>query len=162
MFTVQDAVPVGCDWLQRLTEPLRRTGGPAATYSRQLPRDDAPPHQRLYIEYRFGAEPRTQRAVDPQGLTVRATAFSNVSSAIRGDLIREEPFAEDIIVGEDGEWSSRMLLLGRTIAYVPTSVVIHSHDYSLSRAFRRYFDLGISSERTFLGSRPQQRRRRPG
>jgi len=150
VFIVHDAVPAGNDWLERLVAPLRAEDGPAATYSRQLPRAEAPPHQRLYIEYRFGPRPRVQRASNPSELTTKTTLFSNVSSAIGADLLRQYPFAENIVVGEDGEWCARVLLDGHSVAYVPDSVVRHSHAYSLGGAFKRYFDLGVSSERTFL------------
>jgi rhamnosyltransferase len=76
--------------------------------------------------------------------------FSNVSSAIRRSVLDEFPFASDIVIAEDLEWCTRVLLAGYEIAYVPGSVVRHSHDYTLGDALKRYFDQGAAAERSFM------------
>jgi hypothetical protein len=63
----------------------------------------------------------------------------------------EHPFADDLIMSEDQKWSRRMLLAGYTIRYEPRAAVRHSHDYSIPGAFRRFFDSGVSAERSFVG-----------
>lgn len=152
VFTVDDALPVGEGWLERLVAPLRDPGRLAGTYSRQIAYDDAPPHQRLYIEHRYGPERRTQRAATPEELTVATVLFSNVSSAIRADVLAEHPFASDIVIAEDLEWCARVLLAGYEVTYVPSSVVRHSHRYSLADTVKRYFDQGAAAERSFMAS----------
>ena len=150
VFTVDDALPVDDAWLERLTAPLRAENGLAGTYARQLAYESAPPHQRFYIEHRYGPEPRTQRASGPDELTVANVLFSNVSSAIRKPVLDEFPFASDIVIAEDLEWCARVLLAGYEVAYVPEAVVRHSHDYTLADALKRYFDQGAAAERSFM------------
>ena len=150
VFTVQDALPVDDRWLEELTRPLRRESSLAGTYARHIPYDSAPPHQRFYIEHRYGPAPRMQRASTTEELTAATVLFSNVSSAIRRSLLEEFPFASDIVVGEDLEWCGRVLLAGYEVAYVPEAVVRHSHDYTLADALKRYFDQGVAAERTFV------------
>ncbi len=150
VFTVDDALPVDARWLDRLTAPLREENRLAGAYARQIAYETAPPHQRLYIEHRYGSEPRLQRASGPDDLTVGNVLFSNVSSAIRREVLEEFPFASDIVIAEDLEWSARVLLAGYEIAYVPEAVVRHSHDYTLGDAFKRYFDQGAAAERSFM------------
>ena len=150
VFTVDDALPVGTGWLESLTAPLRAPGPLAGTYSRQVAYDDAPPHQRLYIEHRYGPEPRVQRAVSPAELTVANVLFSNVSSAIRTSVLAEHPFASDIVIAEDLEWCGRVLLAGHEVSYVPESVVRHSHTYTFGDTVKRYFDQGAAAERSFM------------
>jgi rhamnosyltransferase len=46
-------------------------------------------------------------------------------------------------------------LAGYTVRYEPSAAVRHSHAYTLTTAFKRFFDTGASAERGFLagGSR---------
>ena len=63
-------------------------------------------------------------------------------------------------MSEDQEWSARALLDGWSILYEPRAAVRHSHVYTVRSAFRRFFDSGVSAERTYLagarlvGARP--------
>lgn len=152
VFTVDDAVPIGERWLECLCAPLREPNDVAAAYSRQIAQPSAPPHQRFYIDFRFGPQARLQRASGPSELTVATTLFSNVSSAIRASILDEFPFPSDIVIAEDLEWCSRVLLAGHSVAYVPDSIVEHSHDYSLGELFKRYFDQGAAAERSFMAA----------
>jgi rhamnosyltransferase len=150
VFTVDDALPVGDRWLEALVAPLRAPGRLAATYSRQIAYDEAPPHQRLYIEHRYGPRARVQSAASEAELSVGNVLFSNVSSAIPADVLAGHPFASDIVIAEDLEWCARVLLAGYEVAYVPESVVRHSHVYSLGGTVKRYFDQGAAANLSFM------------
>jgi rhamnosyltransferase len=76
--------------------------------------------------------------------------FSNVNAAIRRRAWEAEPFAADMIMSEDQDWSRRALEAGSSIVYEPRAVVRHSHPYTVRAAFRRFFDSGVSSERAYL------------
>ncbi len=43
-----------------------------------------------------------------------------------------------------------MLEKGYTLIYCPEAAVYHSHNYTLKRAFGRYFDSGVSSHESYL------------
>ncbi|MFA5344156.1 MAG: glycosyltransferase [Kiritimatiellia bacterium] len=136
----QDALPADSHWLAALLAPLddRQV---AAVYSRQVPRADAPPTEKFFLAYRFPAGPPLRR-VRPAG---RAPAledvfFSNVSAAVRRDVLLRHPFDETLIMSEDQQFARDLILAGYTTVYQPESVVVHSHRYSLGTAFRRYFD----------------------
>ena len=60
-------------------------------------------------------------------------------------------------MSEDQEWSRRVLLAGFSIVYEPRAVVHHSHAYSIAGAFRRFFDSGVSAERSYVGETPEAR-----
>jgi len=150
VFTVDDALPVGERWLEALTTPLRAVNRLAGAYSRQIARDDAPAHQRYYVDFRFGPTARIQRAASPADLTVATTLFSNVSSAIRRSVLERFPLPDDVMIAEDLAWCGRVLLAGYEVAYVPESVVRHSHGYTLGSAFRRYFDQGVAAQDSML------------
>jgi rhamnosyltransferase len=152
VFTVDDALPLGEHWLDALTAPLREDNRLAGTYSRQIARDDAPAHQRYYVDYRFGPTARVQRAARPEDLGVATVLFSNVSSAIRRSVWERFPFPDDVMIAEDLAWCGRVLLAGCEVAYVPESVVRHSHPYTLGGVFRRFFDQGVAAEHSVLGA----------
>ena len=66
---------------------------------------------------------------------------------------REFPFADDLIMSEDQEWSRRVLQAGYELVYEPRAAVHHSHTYSVAGAFRRFFDSGVSAERSYAAGR---------
>jgi len=158
VFTSQDAYAVGDSWLATLCEVLAADSSAAAVYGRQLPHEDARPPERYFLDFLYGAVPRTQIAKETSDLSMDATLFSNANSAIRRSVWEEFRFADDIIMSEDQEWAVRVLLAGYSLRYEPLAAVRHSHAYSIRSAFRRFFDSGVSAERAYLaGARPSAR-----
>jgi rhamnosyltransferase len=148
VFTSQDAYAADEHWLARLVAPLVRDEV-AGTYGRQLPHDDARPPERYFLDFLYGPESRVQRLQGAGEPSFEQSLFSNVSSAMRRATWEKFPFADDLIMSEDQEWSRRLLRAGYEIAYVGDAAVRHSHDYSLGDAFRRFFDSGVSAERSY-------------
>ncbi|MBI3986987.1 MAG: glycosyltransferase [Lentisphaerae bacterium] len=136
----QDALPRDERWLARLLEPFSDPRV-AAAYSRQIPRDDAPPTERFFLATHFPDGPPVRREKKGDApLTLATVFFSNVSAAIRRPLLLRTPFDETLIMSEDQQFARDSLNAGHVVVYQPESVVIHSHRYSLATAFRRYFD----------------------
>jgi len=136
----QDAMPQGERWLFHLLAPFadELTG---AIYSRQIPKDDAPPTEKFFLNYHF--PPGEQARREKKGsapLAFKDVFFSNVSAAIRRELLVKYPFDENLIMSEDQQFARELLEAGYAVVYQPESVVVHSHAYSLQHAFRRYFD----------------------
>jgi len=155
VFISQDAFPLGPDWLERLTSPLREDDRLAGTYGRQIAHVDASPSERFFLDFLYGPTSRDQRAAGIAELSMETTLFSNVNAAIRRDVFARFAFVDDIIMSEDQEWARRVLLAGYGLRYVAEAAVAHSHPYTLSQAFRRFFDSGVSAERAYLsGARP--------
>jgi rhamnosyltransferase len=154
VFTTQDAYADNEHWLDRLCAPLRSDSGLAGIYGRQIARDDASPPERFFLDFLYGPRPRVQRAADPDELSMRTTLFSNVNSAIPHAVWKEFPFSESAFFAEDQDWGRRVLLAGYAIRYEPDAAVRHSHSYTVSTAFKRFFDTGASAERGFLAGGP--------
>jgi len=136
----QDALPEGTHWMERLIQPFADSHV-AAVYSRQIPREDANPMERYFLHTHFPAGD-TIRRVKKEGeeLTLEKVFFSNVSGAVRRDLLLKYPFDEDLIMSEDQQVSRDLMNAGYVVVYEPSSVVRHSHNYTLSVCFKRYFD----------------------
>jgi rhamnosyltransferase len=148
VFTSQDAFAADEAWLATLTAPLAddRVGG---AYGRQVAHEGAKPPEEFFLDYLYGARDRVQRAGSEAELSMETTLFSNVNSAMRREVFERFPFVDDINMSEDQEWSRRVLLAGYAIAYEPSAVVRHSHDYTLGDAFRRFYESGFSARRAY-------------
>lgn len=157
VFTTQDACAADAAWLATLVAPLRDEGV-AGVYGRQLPHVTARPTEQFFLDFLYGPEPRVQRLESADDLSLESTLFSNVNSAIPRRVWEEHRFADDIVMSEDQEWSRRVLLAGMTILYEPRAAVFHSHPYTVAGAFRRFFDSGVSAERSYVSDAPGSRR----
>jgi rhamnosyltransferase len=146
VLTVQDARPVGRSWLSALLEPLRTDPRVAGSFARQVPRSNASPLARFYLQQWIAAQscPRIV-ALGPAELNALAPlaqldrcAFDNVCSCIRRSVWQRFPFPTTPIA-EDIEWCRTVLLAGHRIAFQPEALVEHSHDrparYELTRTW---------------------------
>jgi rhamnosyltransferase len=52
-------------------------------------------------------------------------------------------FSPRVILGEDTHLAARLLQQGHAIRYEAQALVYHSHNYSLTSEFARYFDTGV-------------------
>jgi rhamnosyltransferase len=157
VFTTQDAYAADERWLASLVAPLGEDGV-AGVYGRQLPHDSARPPERYFLDFLYGPEPRVQRLGSGDEITFEATLFSNVNSAIPRRVWERHRFADDIAMSEDQEWSRRVLLEGHALVYEPRAAVFHSHTYTVGQAFRRFFDSGVTAERSYVSDAAASRR----
>ena len=158
VFTSQDAYAEDEFWLERLRTPFAIDHALGGVYGRQLPHHGSTPPEEYFLGFLYGTEQRLQRVRSDDQLSMRTTLFSNVNSAIPRHIWEEFPFVEDIIMSEDQEWCVRVLLAGKSVYYEPTAAVRHSHQYTLKSAMQRFFDSGVSADRTYLaGARPSSR-----
>jgi len=145
----QDALPRDASWLARLLEPFSDPDV-AATYSRQEPQADANPMESYFLRTNFPPELAVRRAkTGGAPLNLRTSFFSNVSAALRRDLLLKFPFDETLIMSEDQQVSRDLIRAGYAVVYQPSSVVLHSHNYTLPIVFRRYFDSVYSLTKIF-------------
>ena len=63
---------------------------------------------------------------------------------MRKETWKEFKFSETVLLGEDKEFASRILVAGYSIIYEPSAAVYHAHDLSLREAFSRSIDAGIA------------------
>ncbi len=129
IFLNADATPQGPGWLAPLVAGLADPQV-AAVFGRQIPRPDcAAPFARDYARC-FG--PRRESAQWDH-------FFSMVSSGLRRDVWSRRGFLENMQYSEDDEYTRWCRAAGYRIAYVPESVVMHSHNYTPRQAFKRSF-----------------------
>jgi rhamnosyltransferase len=142
-FFTQDALPEDRYCLENLIQPLQKSEI-AATYGRQIPKTDAKLTEKFARLFNYPDTPLIKSKDDIQSLGIKTFFFSNVCSAIRKKVFEESGgFTEKLIMNEDMLLACRIILKGYKIAYVPEARIFHSHNYTLSQQFKRYFDIGV-------------------
>jgi rhamnosyltransferase len=148
VFLTQDAIPASAASLERLLAAFDDpTVGMA--YGCQLPRPEAEGierHARLMNYPQDVCEVRSLQ--DRFRLGIKTVFCSDSFAAYRrialemvGGMPKSAFFAEDQIV------AGRMLLNGWCLAYQGNAKVTHSHHYSITQDFKRYFDVGVFHSR---------------
>jgi rhamnosyltransferase len=127
-------------WLSKLTHHFIDPQV-AGVYGRQIPKEDAYPMEKFFIPFAYPPQTATLTLEDGRLKKKRPVLFSNVNSAIRRSVWEQIKFPE-MLCGEEQEWAKRALLAGYKIVYDSDSAVYHSHRYSLSGVYKRYFDSG--------------------
>jgi rhamnosyltransferase len=158
VFLSQDAIPANDKWLMNLIQPLRKDSGVAGTFSRHVPKATSKPAaaRQLTTVWQSGGSERLvkQMPSDPEEYEqnkIFYAYFSNTSSALRRSVWLEMPFRR-LMFAEDIDWADRVLRAGYKIVFEPTSMVIHSHDYSLLEQFRQNADHAAGMIHLFDGS----------
>ncbi len=145
----QDALPYNEDWMNNMLIHFSDSKV-AAVFSRQIPYKNAPPTEQFFLNYHFPSGTTIRRSKQANcELSFLNVFFSNVSAAIRRELIIKYPFDETLIMSEDQQLARDLLNAGYDIIYEPSSIVWHSHNYTLVTAFRRYFDSVYSLSKIF-------------
>jgi GT2 family glycosyltransferase len=147
VFTVQDAVPAGRDWLYRLVSPLV-SGKADAVSARQIPRADADLFAKWaawgYFHHlgfhsdtlRCGTDYPKLQALTPHELR-RAAHLDNVCMAIGRGLFEKFEFSG--AYGEDLDLGKRLLAAGHRLLFQADNAVIHSHSRPAAYFFRREY-----------------------
>lgn len=142
VFLSQDALPQNEWWLKNLIQPLEQKVDAAGVYSRQIPYKHTNLFQRYAISFLYPEKERNN--------LLDEVFFSNVSSAIKREILEQIKFPENIPMSEDQAWAKLALVAGYKIFYAPDSIVFHSHNYSFWKNFKRNFDSGLSLKKLDL------------
>lgn len=115
-----------------------------AVCGRQLPHRDANPLAAHARHFNYPPHSQTKGLEDVPQLGLKVAFMSNSFAAYRaGALSQAGGFPSDVILAEDMYVAARMLLHGWKIAYAGDACCYHSHNYTISEEFRRYFDIGV-------------------
>jgi rhamnosyltransferase len=127
IFLNADATPQNSCWLRPLVAALDDSQV-AAVFGRQVPRPDCEAVYAHDYERCFGPHRES---------TQWDHFFSMVSSGIRKDIWAQRGFDERMQYSEDDEYTRWCRSRGFRIVYVPESIVMHSHNYTLPQAYKR-------------------------
>jgi rhamnosyltransferase len=130
VFLNSDAEPANLHWLSELLKAAHAQPRLGTVFSRQIPRPDcqavfAHDYDRCFGDQRESAN--------------WEHFFSMVSCAVYRPAWLEQPFREDLQYAEDDEWSRRLKANGWGVGFAPTSIAIHSHNYTRQQAYKRAY-----------------------
>jgi rhamnosyltransferase len=144
VFMTQDALPANNALLHKLTAPLKKPEI-AATFGKHIPKSDAPPLEAFARYFNYPDQGSVKGIDDVKKYGIKTFFFSNVCSSMKKEsFLKVGMFPEDVRANEDMLIAAKFILNRYEIAYVPEAMVIHSHNYSLLKLFRRYYNIGSS------------------
>lgn len=132
VFVNSDCVPQNEHCLQTLVDVFQDPDVVAA-FSQQVPRPECIPIQVKDTLDTYGDGKRQERW---------RNCFSMATSAIRRSVWQEMRFDDHLLISEDIDWTYRARQSGGRVAYVPESIVMHSHNYTLQQLYRRQYKEG--------------------
>lgn len=156
IFTVQDAIPAGDDFLLKLMEPFADPGV-AAAYARVVARPDASAlvQRDVARDLVAGRAQLYKKIVDFEQYKHWSARdrrifchFNNVASAVRRSVFEKLSFRA-LPFGEDLDFGVRAIEAGHAIVYVPDAVVTHSHESGFRRDFARHRDDAVIEKQLF-------------
>ena len=142
VFMTQDAILAAPESLAALIAPFE---DPTvfSTFGRQLPRRGAGEIEAFARGFNYPDKSYHRTMQDVAEYGFKACFCSNSFAAYRiSDLLEVGSFPQTIL-SEDALAVANMLKAGGAHVYVADATVHHSHDYTLSQEFRRYFDIGV-------------------
>jgi rhamnosyltransferase len=144
VFMTQDALPFDNTLLSKLTSPLH-VPDIAATFGRHIPGADASPLEVFARHFNYPDKGSVKGIEDIKRYGIKTFFFSNVCSSVKKEMfLKVGMFPEGIRANEDMLLAAKIISHGYKVAYVPEAVVIHSHNYSLLKQFKRYYNIGLS------------------
>jgi len=143
VFLTQDALPFDEFAIDNIVK-IFNDEKVGAVYGRQVSYEETShfgKHLRVF-NYKDTSYKRDKRDISQYGLK---TAFlSDSFAAYRKSALESIGWFKDgLILGEDTYAGAKMILAGHTLAYVAEAKVYHSHSYTVTEEFKRYFDIGV-------------------
>lgn len=116
----------------------------AAAFGCQLPDSSTSPIESHFRQFNYPSKNFVRSLSDPEPGSVNLPFLSNTFAAYRVKVLREVGgFPDQVIMCEDMYATAKMLLAGWKVAYRADARVIHAHDYTIGKYFRRSFDIGV-------------------
>jgi len=144
IYLTDDAIPASPQTFESILSVFKRDSLTGLAYGRQLPYPNATPfsaHARLfnYPETSF-----SKTLSDSKKLGIKTPFCSDSFSAYRREVLEGVGgFPNHVIMAEDVYTAAKILQKGWKVSYVAEAAVYHSHNYSVSQEFKRYFDIGV-------------------
>ena len=144
LFMTQDAIPFDDKLIESLLEGFS-SDNIASAYARQLAASDASPAEVFSRDFNYPDTPGVKSLADKNRLGIKTFFCSNACAMYKRECFEKlGGFPKNMIFNEDMVYAGNVIENGFCIAYVPKAKVIHSHNYTNLRQFKRNFDLAVS------------------
>ena len=143
VFLTQDALPVTSDTIEKIVSVFTDPDI-AAAYGRQIPYPDSSIFGKHIRSFNYPEFSHKRNLEERKIYGIKTVFLSDSFAAYRREALKKIDWIKDgLISSEDSYAGAKMLLVGYTLAYVAEAEVFHSHSYSISQEFKRYFDIGV-------------------
>ncbi len=127
------ALPASDKWIETLISNFD-DDKVAAVSSNMLPMQDCNPFDRRGLLKKYNIEKQILNEGPPY-------IFSNSCSAIRKSAWDKVHFDENLLAVEEEDWARKARSAGYKIIYEPEAKVYHSHNESLRKIYKRFYEL---------------------
>lgn len=138
-----DAIATDNHVLSILLKPIME-GKAAVAYARQIPHDGADFFESFPRKFNYPAESHIRSIEDLPKYGIYTYFCSDSFAAYSNKALDDIGGFKMVLLGEDTLAVAQLLRKGYKVAYVAEAAVKHSHGYTLSQEFRRYFDTGLA------------------
>ena len=115
-----------------------------AVCGRQLAHHDANLLAQHARSFKYPLKNQIKSLADAEKIGIKAAFMSNSFAAYRRTALESvSGFPRHVIFAEDMYAAAKMLLQGWKVGYSGDAACRHSHNYSITEEFRRYFDMGV-------------------
>lgn len=143
IFLTQDACLKDPHALEKIVSPFADEKI-SAVCGRQLPHLEANALAKHARAFNYPETSRIKSLEDAPELGIKTPFMSNSFSAYRRTALLEVGgFPVHVILSEDMYVAAKMLIAGWKVAYASDAICRHSHNYTITEEFRRYFDQGV-------------------
>ena len=148
VFITQDALPATDTWLENFIDAMKLDSEVVGGFGIHYPYDDCNVFDKRDLKLHFegfGLDNTIyymedkERYNNEEGYRHLLAFFSDNNSCLRRDIWEKCPY-DDVDFAEDQIWMRKMIEMGHKKIYCPYAPVYHSHNYSISSYFGRYFD----------------------
>lgn len=137
-----DAYPTSSDFIKPLIKPLLE-GISVVSYARQIPHIGADFFESFPREFNYPIKSHVRSINDEMHYGTYTFFCSDTCAAWLNQALDEIGGFSTVLTAEDTIAVARLLReKNYKISYVADAVVYHSHRYTLTQEFRRYFDTG--------------------
>jgi len=143
LFMTQDALPCDDTLIEDITKPFEDKSV-MVSYARHIPYRGADKIERFSRSVNYPAQSIIKSKESLQTLGIKTFFSSNSCAMYRAAYFKEVGgFKDGIIMNEDMEYASRVIMDGKKVSYTAEARVYHSHVFRARDIFMRYFDIGV-------------------
>lgn len=137
LFVTQDAVPADARYIEKLLRPFE-DASVAMVSGRQIPKPEARRYIQLIQEFNYPTSSNVRTAADIERMGIKAFFASDVCSAYRRSAYEAiGGFPRPCATNEDMLMACRFLRAGHKVAYAADACIIHSHNLTPFKQYRR-------------------------
>ncbi|MEP1034526.1 glycosyltransferase [Ekhidna sp.] len=143
VYLTQDAILESTDSILTIVNYFQDSNI-GAVCGRQLPRKGAKAIEAHARIFNYPSASSTKSKINIDEIGIKVAFMSNSFAAYQRSLFYDcGKFPDDTIFAEDMSLAARMILKDYKVAYSADATVYHSHNYTFTEEFKRYFDVGV-------------------